>query len=368
MKKLSFWYVGLARLITGFYFSKIHVIGERASKPTLYIASHRNGATDGQVYTWAIDKTPSLISIQMLRKWFLKLIFDGIAVVRPQDTQRYTILHDSVASPIQLAIQQLSSGGSLCIMPEGSSEWSEKPEAYKQGMARIVKQLKLNQIDFVVQSMGVFYTKPDGFRSQVSIVFGSAFMPQESTVDGIFLEMSERLNDVSVNCENVQQFNQIQAMAWNSIKHPEPSIQLESQQYQTQDYGELFLALQSKAKHNDLSVNSAINIEIKKSLNPTRKILNPMIKILFFIGFFPTVLFALLAQKGSDGRNNLTFFRLLGGFYGSILTCILWIVGLFTMPFYSIMIMLLGWIGWYFYPEPEPIALSTRSLNKDAID
>ena len=235
-------------------------------------------------------------------------------------------------------------------------------------MARIVKKLKLNQIDFVVQSMGVFYTKPDGFRSQVSIVFGSVFMPQESTVDGIFLEMSERLNDVSVNCENVQQFNQIQAMAWNSIKHPEPSIQLESQQHQTQDYGELFLALQSKAKHNDLSVNSAINIEIKKSLNPTRKILNPMIKILFFIGFFPTVLFALLAQNGSDGRNNLTFFRLLGGFYGSILTCILWIVGLFFVPVYSIMIMLLGWIGWYFYPEPEPIALSTRCLNKDAID
>ncbi|MFW2080949.1 hypothetical protein ACNPQK_08235 [Acinetobacter guillouiae] len=368
MKKLSVWHVGLARLITGFYFSKIHVIGERASKPTLYIASHRNGATDGQVYTWAIDKTPSLISIQMLRKWFLRLIFDGIAVVRPQDTQRYKISHDSVASPIQLAIQQLSSGGSLCIMPEGSSEWREKPEAYKQGMACIVKQLKLNQIDFVVQSMGVFYTKPDGFRSQVSIVFGSVFMPKESTVDGIFLEMSERLNDVSVNCENVQQFNQIQAMAWNSIKHSEPSIQLESQQHQTQDYGELFLALQSKAKHNDLSVNLAINIEIKKSLNPTRKILNPMIKILFFIGFFPTVLFALLAQKGSDGRNNLTFFRLLGGFYGSILTCILWIVGLFTMPFYSIMIILLGWIGWYFYPEPEPIALSTRSLNKDAID
>ena len=340
MKTLTTWHVFLAKIMTGFYFSKIQVQGKLSQKPTLYIASHRNGATDGQVYTWALGKTPSLISIQMLRKWFLRIIFDGIAVVRPVDTERYRISADQVASPIEEAIKQISVGGSLCLMPEGTSEWGYRPQKYKQGMAKIVQELKAKGIDFEVKAVGVFYTKPDGFRSRVSIVLAEPFLPESVEIDEIFHEMSDKLDDVSVNCQSVAEFNQRQSFAWQQA------------QIAKQDYGLAFLSADLNTTH--ASYQPAQTPIWQSSI----KII---IKLIFVLTFFPTVLFAKLAEKGADGRNNVTFFRLLGGFYGSILTLILWIVLFFIDLSCAMAWIVSAILSWYFYPEPMPKALKDNA-------
>lgn len=320
--------------MTGFYYKKIHVNGQKSNKTTLFIASHRNGATDGQVYTWALAECTSLISIQMLRKWYLALIFDGIPVVRKVDTQRYNIQHQSVASPIDAAIRQLSEGGNLCILPEGTSEWQDRPLTYHNGMAKVVHALKQQNIDFDVQTVGVFYTKPHGFRSRVSIVLGQPFLPQGETVDEIFQQMSQELKQVSVNCHSISHFNQCQMYAWHMLKT------------QQQDYATAFLHAQ---QHIDQLADEA-------ELFATRgwELKLRCCQLLFLLGFFPNIIAALLAQRAADGPNNVTFFRLLAGLYSSIFTLLYWLVLFWVNPLLSGIIIFLGLCGWYLYPEPVP--------------
>ncbi|WP_157758053.1 1-acyl-sn-glycerol-3-phosphate acyltransferase [Acinetobacter larvae] len=336
MRKLSLWHQNLAKLLTRFYYKRIDVQGTKSAKPTLFLASHRNGATDGQIYVWALDETPSLISIQMLRKWFLRLLFDGIPVVRPKDVARYGISPQAVASPIQQAITQIAQGGSLCLMPEGSSEWQHQALPYKTGMAQIVQQLKQQQIDFEVQCLGLFYSRPDGFKSRVSIVFGTAFYPQSNDIEQIQQELSTALKEVSVHCQSIAHFNQTQALAWQHC------------QSQDSDYGQAFLAAQQQTL-----------------LDPPASLIQPhvwlhqrLIQLFFIVAFFPTVVVARLAQKASDGRNNVTFFRLLGGFYGSLFTLLYWAILCYFTPILAIFIIIVGHLAWYYYPEPTPINLS----------
>ncbi|TCM60697.1 acyltransferase-like protein [Acinetobacter calcoaceticus] len=338
MKKLSRWHLNLAKLMTGFYYADIHVIGEKSTQPTLFIGSHRNGATDGQVYTWALGDTPSLVSIQMLRKWFLRLIFDGIPVVREVDTQRYNIDPHAVAAPIAAAVQQLQAGGSLSLMPEGSSEWSYQAMPYKKGMAKIIQQLQQQQQDIHVQAVGVFYSKPDGFRSRVMIVLGEAFIPRHGNEDEIFTELSQQLNQVAVNCDSVAHFNHCQQHAWTQHRQQE------------NNYAAAFLATQQQALPSNTSINPA-----KQRFNPWQVIC----KWIFRLAFLPTVSAARLAQQGADGRNNITFFRLLGGLYGSVLTLLYWLLLCWLSPIWGAVLIMLGWLSWYFYPEPTPEPLST---------
>ena len=343
MKKLSLWHFYLSKILMLAYFSKISVHGKQSKHPTLYIVSHRNGATDGQVYTFALGRVPSLISIQLLRKWFLALMFDGIPVIRPKDAEKFKLPKNSIQSPTEAAIEQIKLGGSICVMPEGTSEWGYKPEAYQLGMAKIIAELQEQKIDCVVQALGIFYTKPNGFRSRVSVVFGEVFEPLKASQQEIFLELSQQLDHVSVNCSSIEQFNTVQALAWHDLNK------------QHKDYGQTFLTKQNmQLKHSELLENQLENqLEIHK--NQFYKIQLKIAQLFLWIGAFPTLLFALIAEKkGADGKNNVTFFRILGGFYGSIFTVLYWcILAFWSLKLLSVLIVLTI-VGWYFYPEPYP--------------
>lgn len=329
-KRLSRRHYGLAWLTAHAYYRKITVYGAiRSAAPTLFIASHRNGATDGQIYVKALGRVPTLISVQLLRHGWLRLLFDGIAVVRDKDVQRYGLDKSSVTSPLQAAVRQIKSGGSVCIMPEGSSEWQPAPQPYLPGMAVIAARLQAADCDFVVQPLGIFYTCPDGFRSRVSVVRGEAFVPQGRDVRTLHAEFSAALNKVSVNCTDAATFNRIQAQAWQQSR-------------QGADFGAAFLTAQhSTVGTADLE---AANLRWWQRLAQG----------LFIAAFFPVVLAALVAEKWADGRNNVTFFRLLGALAVLPLLFAAWLFVLLWQPGLALVWILIGWLGWLGWPEPLP--------------
>ncbi len=331
-KVLSKYYLWLGRCIRYLYFSHIHVGGEAVSShPTLFIASHRNGAIDGFVYMQALGNTPSLISIQLLRTWFMRLFFTGIAVVRQKDCQRYGMSPQQVKSPVLASIEQIQAGGCLCIYPEGTSEWAHKPLSYQKGMAVIVKKLKEKKVDFVVQPVGVFYTKPDGFRSRASLIVGKAFLPSGETAKDIQKELAHALDAVSVNCDSEMQFNAIQHHAWQACQRG-------------QDFGMAFLEAQQSGSYTTAAI---------PDISPQYR----WAKWLLVLAFPLTVFAAKIAERGSDGRNNLSFFRLLGAAVGSVLQLIVWLIVLFYLPVTALLWLFAGVVGWLFYPEPYPINL-----------
>lgn len=331
--QLSSWHYYLARLLVRLYY-RVHIATPTPMTntcPTIYIASHRNGAIDGYVYTVFCGRTPSLISIQLLRKWWQRLLFAGIPVVRDKDVVKYGIKKSEIPSPINAAIQQIANGGNLVILPEGSSEFYEKPLPYQTGAAIIMAKLQTRGVPFQVQPLGVFYTKPDGFRSRVSIVAGEPFVPQTTDIKQLHHTLTHALNAVSVNCPDVETFNRVQAAAFNDALDGE-------------DYGIAFL------RHQQSSPSETITVT---PLPPYA----PLLQSLFTISFLPLTTAARIGERFADGRNTVTFFRLLAALAALPLQAIYTSILLWQFPLSTLILLVLGIISWRYFPEPSPKAL-----------
>ena len=406
MKRLPRRICLLGGLLRTLYYRRVDILGTPCrDRPTLYLLSHRNGAIDGIVYQKALGDTPSLISIQLLRGP-LRLLFDGIPVVRGKDRARYGILADAVAAPVAAAIAQLRAGGSLALYPEGTSDWGYRPLPYHSGMAVIVAQLRAAGADFVVQPAAAYYSKPDGFRSRVSLNMGAPFTPQGESVAELQDELAAALDAVSVNCADAAHFNQVQHAAWQAAQ-------------QGEDYGVAFLRAQ-RANHpantGCASAHRPLTTELPPHAPPITAAsatdippdrgeggdceavvakTTPALGHVCNLNFLPLrsgggtgrecenrvatafktkykqalatlalcltcpliVVGACLAARAADGRNNTSFFRILGGMAGALLQIPLWLAALYLAPLAGGLWLAAAALTWRTYPEPAPLPL-----------
>lgn len=332
----SSWHYALSWIISRLYY-RIRVSGAAIVRrqPTLFIASHRNGALDGYVYAQALGAVPALVSLQLLRHFWQRLLFTGIPVVRDKDCARYGVAKNSVPSPITAAVQQLQRGGSLLIFPEGSSEFLAKAQPYHAGMAMIAWQLKKQGIAFQVQAVGSFYSAPERFRSRVSLVAGAPFVPQGESVRALAAELGAALDSVSVNCANTAEFNTVQRAAFSAAQDGA-------------DYGQAFLRAQAVAKTATAPPSAEVPIT-----KPHWRWQNWA----FALIFLPLTLAASKAAQFADGRNNESLFRMLGVL--AALPLQLLYFGLLAWLHWSIpCVLLLGAaLLWHCLPEPAPLDL-----------
>ncbi|MFC2752570.1 MAG: hypothetical protein ACFN9G_04425 [Cardiobacterium sp.] len=330
MKRLPWRVRLLGDLLRGLYYRRVDVIGTPCrDRPTLFLLSHRNGAIDGFVYQKALGGTPSLVSVQLLRG-VLRLLFDGIPVVRDRDRERYGLRADAVPSPINAAIAQLRAGGSLALYPEGTSAWDCRPLPYQRGMVVIAAKLRAAGVDFAVQPAAAHYSKPDGLRSRVSIVFGEAFTPQGESLAALQDELAAALAAVSPDCADAATFNHVQQAAWQAAQ-------------QGEDYGVAFLRAQKHPPAPPFTYTSSAQVYVNKAA--------------FALGCPFIAAGALIAARAADGRNNVTFFRCLGGLAGALLQIPLWGAALCYTPAVGLLWLAAAALGWYFYPEPVPVPL-----------
>ena len=331
-----------AALFVRFYYRRADVAGAAASrKPTLFLVSHRSGAVDGLVCTRALGGTPSLVSVQLLRHPLLRLLCDGIPVLRDKDRERYGAGSGSFPPPVAAAVAQIRSGGSLCLYPEGTSEWRHRPQPYHSGMGVIAAKLKAAGSDFAVQPVGLFYSRPDGFCSRVSIVLGEAFEPQADGVKGLQAELAAALDAVSVCCATPAAFNTAQNAAWQAVQYGA-------------DYGTAFLAAQRQG--------SAAEAAGAAPPAPARQ----WAKALFAIGFPVVAAAALAAGSRADGRNTVALWRLAGGSAGMVFQAACYLVLLFWQPSAACVLLAAGTAGRLFYPEPAPVPLDESETDGSA--
>ena len=450
MKRLPRRICLLGGLLRTLYYRRVDILGTPCrDRPTLYLLSHRNGAIDGFVYQKALGDTPSLISVQLLRGP-LRLLFDGIPVVRGKDRARYGIPADAVAAPVAAAIAQLRAGGSLALYPEGTSDWGYRPLPYHSGMAVIVAQLRAAGADFVVQPSAAYYSKPDGFRSRVSLIFGAPFVPQGESVAALQKELAAALDAVSVNCADAAHFNQVQHAAWQAAQrgedygvaflreqranHPAnigcasvhrplttelpphaPPITAASATDTPPDWGEGGDCEAVVAKTNATLANRAadeltttaasatdmppppqgegrgegggceavvakttptlghvcnLNFPPLRSGGGTGRECENRVATAFKTKYKQAlatlalcltcpliVAGACLAARAADGRNNTSFFRILGGLVGVLLQIPLWFAALYTAPTAGLLWLAAAVLAWRTYPEPAPVPL-----------
>lgn len=334
---LSLWHRCVARLLVHFYYSSLKFMtpnGQRIDPldgkiPTLLLASHRNGATDGWVFNQLLPVAQFLTSVQLLRSRFLRLMFAGIPVVRDKDRQRYGYSRAQAGNPIVHAIAHLKQGGSVIVFPEGTSEWGPGPQPYYPGAAKIIRRLMQDKCRFQVVVAGCFYRAPDRVGSGVELMVGEPLvLPEQGDVSAVEWEqsiqqcLSQALYSVSVNCRDEHMLAQVEAQAWNSLRD-----------------GDSFARAFKQAEQQTLSEPVVAAPQVTHSL------WDQLLWRLFILTLLPVWLAGWLTGRRADGRNTTTFFRLAGGFAMALvwLPCLL-----IAVMFYPWLLLLYGAaaLGW----------------------
>jgi 1-acyl-sn-glycerol-3-phosphate acyltransferase len=338
---LSRYYRGLAAFLRTAYFGRIQVVARNPKAlektgPRLIVSSHRNGALDGYVVLTAFPLAQFLVSIQLLRKWVLRLLFTGIPVVREKDRQRYGLDRTTVANPVDAGVAHLKAGGDLIVFPEGSSEWRPNPLPYQRGAAKMAAALLTAGVPVQVIPMGLHYPQPDRFRSPVDLVTGDPIVlpiraPEEADKvweDRLHTAISDALRAVSVNCPDEATFQAAEAQAREAVLDGQPS------------YGEAFLEAQRGVRGLRDGPHQAHRVRAwEKGLLTCSALV-----------FAPIVLGAWLAGRKADARNTVSFFRVLGGLAGAVLWLPMIGAAGVLWPWPTVVALAVGVLGWWRYP------------------
>jgi len=190
------WYRCCHWLCARIYFERVTVLNRERlvdDGPVLYVGLHRNGAVDGFVYHQAVPRGVFLISTQLLRGFFARLFFCGIAVARKKDEED--------ARPNEAALRQcvdlLARGGALIVFPEGTSSLGPRHLPFKSGAVRMALDALAKGVPLRIVPLGIHYERAWVFRSKVEIVVGE---PVSTTLSeglsdlGKMKEMKHRMN------------------------------------------------------------------------------------------------------------------------------------------------------------------------------
>lgn len=344
---LPLWYRLLAWLLRGVYFGRVDVQGAVTAVgggyPRLIVSSHRNGAIDGYTVLRAFPHAQFLVSVQLLRSRLLRMMFAGIPVVRGKDIERYGIRRAAFADPVEAGCAHLRASGDLVIFPEGSSEWGWRPLPYQRGAARIACQLAGEGVPVEIVPIGLFYAQPDAFRSHVEIMRGPAVtLPRRG--DGEPLRQWEQrvqqvianaLDAVSVCCRDAAHF----AAAESSARHALAA---------GGSYAEAFLAAQ---RITELATPTPAQEKPSGIVHQRHWLWDAPLLAALILSAWPVALAAGLAGTKAEGRNTVTFFRMVGGFAAAIA----WLPPLVALtiwqPLPMSVLLALGALGWWRYPR-----------------
>ncbi|MDR1423462.1 MAG: hypothetical protein LBI92_02480 [Azoarcus sp.] len=353
---LPLWRRFLIAAMRGFYF-RVRVVGEMqmvgempaGEGACLALISHRNGAIDGYLALAACPRLQFMLSAQLTRNRLLRLMFSGIPVVRAKDRRRYAMRRSDFADPLEACCGHLRTGGALAFFPEGSSEWGPRPQPYQAGCARIVRKMLEEGVRLRVVPIGLFYRQPDGFRSDVDVLPGPPVeLPPRAPDEHprhwerrLLAAMGAALDAVSVNCPDEETFARVERLAAAQADGRLPGREAAS-------YARAFLSWQECARHGELPDAPAPEQSCRCVFW-----LYPFIAA-FCLLFAPILLVGAHLGKKADGRNTVSFFRIIGGLAVALFWLPMLLALLFLFPLPMGIGLAMAWAGWAGFPGRGP--------------
>jgi len=171
------WYRCCHWLCARVYFERITVAHpERLPDggPALYVVLHRNGAVDGFVYHQLVPRGIYMISTQLLRSFFTRLFFSGIAVARSKDEED----GGRNEAALRECVQLLKDGGELMVFPEGTSSLGPRHLPFKSGAVRLALDALAQGVPLRIVPLGIHYERAWAFRSKVEVVVGKPVLTE----------------------------------------------------------------------------------------------------------------------------------------------------------------------------------------------
>lgn len=359
---LDGWHRGLATVLRTVYFGRVRPAGtpHTGPGPRLVVASHRNGAIDGFQVLAAHPRAQFLVSVQLLRSPVLRLLFTGIPVVRGKDVRRYGIDPRTVSDPVEAGCAHLRAGQDLAIFPEGTSEWGHAPQAYQRGAARIACRLLDEGVAVSVLPVGLHYSTPDAFRSRAEVYEGTPvdLPPRQGRgdrewEDAVAGAVAEALDAVSVSCPDVETFARVEAAALRRARAGESyaAAFLEEQARAVQGGGNHDARPvgpggnhPARAVASGATMGDALSGKGGAASRGAALVRGAGLGLLWLC--WPVLVAGFLAGRKADGRNTVSFFRILGGLAASVLWVPVLVLAGFVWPWGVAAGAVSGLLGW----------------------
>lgn len=183
------------------------------SGPTLFVGLHRNGAIDGVAYLPAAPKAVYVLSAQLHRSIWLRALFPGLTVVRQKDRAR-GMAGDNRGS-LDACVARLVGGGSLFILPEGSSTLGPRHLPFRPGAAQVASAVLAAGRALTIVPLAVHYERAWAWQSRAEVLIGE---PLRLEAPAGVAELEEliagALESVGVNVASEAELRTLEALAF----------------------------------------------------------------------------------------------------------------------------------------------------------
>lgn len=168
-----FWFRGaLSWLIVHLFIGRVRLIGREripATGPVLFVGLHRAGMIDGLVYAYALPRqTRFMVAARLRRHWWIRLLVDGIEVVRRKDGGSARRNREALAA----CRAELAAGGTVFVFPEGTSSLGPKHLPFEPGAALIASSYPQP----IVVPLAIHYVTPTRAGTDVEVVVGAPIL------------------------------------------------------------------------------------------------------------------------------------------------------------------------------------------------
>ncbi|MCF8245368.1 MAG: 1-acyl-sn-glycerol-3-phosphate acyltransferase [Saprospiraceae bacterium] len=219
---LYYFFKYFIRLCAWVYYAKVTITGERhhrSRNPCILVSNHPSTLLDPLNVAIRVNAEIKFLANASLfqnpvASWLLNRLY-CIPIERHQDTGGKPL--DNAAS-FRHATKHLSGGGCLYVAPEGSSFVERRLRKIKTGTARIAFAAeKANnwQLGLTVLPVGLNYSDPTKFRSELLTVFGESIRVADfredydinpvNAVNCLSEAIGEHIGAQIIDCEDGQQ-------------------------------------------------------------------------------------------------------------------------------------------------------------------
>ena len=205
----------VVRLTLKSYFRKIVITGYRhipTKGPVIFVANHPSAFMDPMVVATCIHRPIHFLAAaeffgKGFKAWAYQKLLNMIPVYRPSVLP--TEIHNNEAV-FSKCFELLGSGGALLVFPEGNSVTEKRIRKLKTGVARMALGTKDNstgKVEVEVIPIGLNYTNPHRFRSDLFINIGEPISTKEFSTDKFEVErltqqIEERLKETILHVQH----------------------------------------------------------------------------------------------------------------------------------------------------------------------
>lgn len=314
-------YRWLWKLVGRLAFNRIAVIAGGqlpATGPTLFVATHRNGALDAAAYHAVAPCAVPMVSAQLHRLPLGRFLFQGIAVARDKDRERGIEVDNEQSMRDCIAL--LQAGGQLFIMPEGTSTLGPRHLPYHRGAARILRAAMDAGVMPTIVPVAAHYEDPTTWQSRVEVLVGEPVYPlAEDKVADLHRKITQALQGVGANFADEHSQQSAERLAYASTLGTGVSYARTLKNYEAgipDDLRNDIERLQALAMQENLLLHQGVPLVPIGSWWPYALYwlaLAPM--ILLFVLFNAPVLAAghIASRKLPDAPNVVSFWRMAVG-------------------------------------------------------